>query len=344
MGAFYLLAVRIKATRIIKTARVIKISKYQNTKIATRRSDALFENVSNNQFGFNALGFGVGLRTQHFPYLMNNPDWAVDWFEIISENFIDNYGFARHVLEKVREQKPIVMHGVSMNIGSSDPLNETYLKKLHALAQEIEPEWISDHLCWTGVMGVNSHDLLPMPLTTESLQHVAARVQHVQEALQRPLILENPSTYLEFQQNTYSEWDFLSELVNQTGCGLLLDVNNVYVSSHNHGFDPETYIRNLPHDRIVQMHLAGPTLMGDCLIDTHDQPVPAKVWQLYQLAQSLANGAATLLEWDANIPDFPELVQELDKARGVLKGVLPQDDTLFSAANEAMVLSTPIVR
>lgn len=290
------------------------------------------------------LGFGVGLRTPHFPYLMQNEHWSVDWFEIISENFIDNYGFARHVLEKVRAQKPIVMHGVSMNIGSSDPLNQVYLEKLKQLAHEIEPQWISDHLCWTGVMGVNSHDLLPMPFTEESLGHVAARVQCVQDYLQRPLVLENPSTYLEFQQNTFTEWDFLSELVKQTGCGLLLDVNNVYVSSHNHGYDPETFIRNLPHDRIVQMHLAGPTLMGDCLIDTHDQPVPEKVWALYQLAQSLAGGqVSTLLEWDANIPEFPELVAELNKARDVLNGNLPASKKVFNAVDDR-VLSTPLPR
>lgn len=290
------------------------------------------------------LGFGVGLRTPHFPYLMQHEHWGLDWFEIISENFIDNYGFARHVLEKVRAKKPIVMHGVSMNIGSSDPLNQSYLRKLKQLAHEIEPEWISDHLCWTGVMGVNSHDLLPMPLTEESLHHVVARVQFVQDCLRRPLVLENPSTYLAFQQNTYTEWDFLSELVKQTGCGLLLDVNNVYVSSHNHGYDPETFIRNLPHDRIVQMHLAGPTLMGDCLIDTHDQPVPEKVWYLYQLAQSLSGGqVSTLLEWDANIPEFPALLAELNKARDVLSGMQPAPGNVFKTADE-MVLSTPLAR
>ncbi|CAM4095867.1 DUF692 domain-containing protein [Pseudoalteromonas ostreae] len=301
--------------------------------------------MSKNTFGFKSLGFGVGLRTEHFPYLMSQNDWELDWFEVISENFIDNHGFARHVLNKIRAKKPIVMHGVSMNIGSSDPLNHVYLDKLKALAHEIEPEWISDHLCWTGVMGVNSHDLLPMPLTEESLQHVVSRVHYVQDFLQRPLILENPSTYLEFQQNTFSEWGFLSELVKQTDCGLLLDVNNVYVSSFNHGYAPETFIKNLPHDHIVQMHLAGPTLMGDCLIDTHDQPVPEKVWHLYRLAQSLSGGnVSTLLEWDANIPDFPELVIELNKASAVLAGAIPSAESIFTAAEDAMVLSTPITR
>ncbi|WP_259399050.1 MULTISPECIES: DUF692 domain-containing protein [unclassified Pseudoalteromonas] len=301
--------------------------------------------MTKNMLNLEPLGFGVGLRTQHFPYLMNEDDWALDWFEVISENFIDNYGYARHILEKIRAKKPIVMHGVSMNIGSTDPLNLSYLEKLKILAHEIEPEWVSDHLCWTGAMGVNSHDLLPMPLTAESLQHVVSRVHYVQDFLQRPLILENPSSYLEFEQNTFTEWDFLSALVSQTGCGLLLDVNNVYVSSYNHGYDPETFIKNLPHKHIVQMHLAGPTLMGDCLIDTHDSPVPEKVWHLYQLAQSLAgNNVATLLEWDANIPDFPTLITELNKARSVLAGVIPSNGELYSATDNTMVLSTPIVR
>ncbi|MDQ2045564.1 DUF692 domain-containing protein [Pseudoalteromonas sp. 20-92] len=301
--------------------------------------------MTKNMLNLEPLGFGVGLRTQHFPYLMNEKDWGIDWFEIISENFIDNYGYARHVLEEIRAKKPIVMHGVSMNIGSTDPLNQVYLEKLKKLAHEIEPEWISDHLCWTGTMGVNSHDLLPMPLTKESFQHVVSRIHYVQDFLQRPLILENPSSYLEFQQNTFTEWDFLSELVNQTDCGLLLDVNNVYVSSYNHGYDPETFIKNLPHDHIVQIHLAGPTLMGDCLIDTHDRPVPEKVWYLYRLAQSLAGGnIATLLEWDANIPDFPTLVTELNKARSVLRGAMPSTDNIFSTINDTIALSTPIVR
>lgn len=296
-----------------------------------------------NRFGLRHLGFGVGLRTQHFPYLMNTPEWGVDWFEIISENFIGNRGYARHVLDRVRANKPIVMHGVSMNIGSSDPLDEDYLAALKQLAHEIEPEWISDHLCWTGVMGINSHDLLPMPLTEESLKHVSSRVQQVQDFLGRPLVLENPSTYLEFVASHYTEWDYLSDLVKQTGCGLLLDVNNVYVSAHNHGYDPALYIKGLPHGSIVQMHLAGPTDVGDCLIDTHDQPVPEAVWQLYAQAQALTGGTSTLLEWDANIPDFPDLVAELNKARGVLVGDMPENAALHTSP-DGMPVSAPLAR
>ena len=269
--------------------------------------------------GLPNLGQGVGLRNQHFSYLMtHDPD--VDWFEIISENFIDNYGYAFRVLEHVRSIRPVVMHGVSLSIGSTDPLDWEYLKKLKALAEFVHPAWVSDHLCWTGVAGVNTHDLLPMPLNEESLRHVAERVRQVQDFLERPLVLENPSSYLEFRESTFTEWAFLSELANETECGLLLDVNNVYVSGYNHGFDTEHYIRSIPHDAVVQIHLAGPTDCGRFLVDTHDQPVPAHVWELYRLAQELTGGVSTLLEWDANIPDFPELVAELRKAEAALQG------------------------
>lgn len=271
------------------------------------------------RLGLPNLGLGVGLRNQHFNHLMRHEP-AVEWFEIISENFIDNHGYARRVLERVRSLRPVVMHGVSLSVGSTDPLGREYLKGLKALAEFVRPAWVSDHLCWTGVAGVNTHDLLPMPLNEESLRHVARRVRQVQDFLERPLVLENPSTYLEFKESTIPEWEFLSELVRETGCGLLLDVNNVYVSAHNHGFDPEQYLRSVPHESVVQIHLAGPTDCGRYLVDTHDQPVPARVWELYRLAQELTGGVSTLLEWDANIPDFPELVAELRKAEAVLAG------------------------
>lgn len=290
--------------------------------------------------GLPNLGLGVGLRNQHFPYLMSH-DPAVEWFEIISENFIDNFGYARRVLERVAALRPIVMHGVSLSIGSTDPLDLDYLKDLKALAEFVRPVWVSDHLCWTGVAGVNTHDLLPMPLNEESLKHVAARVRQVQDFLERPLVLENPSSYLEFKDSTLNEWDFLSELVRETGCGLLLDVNNVYVSAYNHGFDPERYIRSLPHEAVVQLHLAGPTDCGRYLVDTHDRPVPAPVWELYRLAQELTGGVSTLLEWDANIPEFPELVAELRKAESVLRGENPGAPVEQSRAAAAAV-SNPV--
>jgi uncharacterized protein len=289
--------------------------------------------------GLPNLGLGVGLRNQHFSYLMNH-DPDVDWFEIISENFIDNYGYARRVLERLASIRPLVMHGVSLSIGSTDPLDWNYLKKLKALAEFVHPAWISDHLCWTGVAGVNTHDLLPLPLNEESLRHVAERVRQVQNFLERPLVVENPSSYLEFKESTIAEWDFLSELARETGCGLLLDVNNVYVSGYNHGFDPEHYIRSIAHDAVVQIHLAGPTDCGRFLVDTHDQPVPARVWELYSLAQELTGGVSTLLEWDSNIPEFPELVAELRKAEVALRGENPGAAVHKSAA--ASAISNPV--
>ncbi len=292
---------------------------------------------------FNNLGFGVGLRSQHFPYLMNNENLLVDWFEIISENFIDNHGYARHVLDSIRAKYPVVMHGVSMNIGSKDPLNWLYLNKLKELAEYIKPEWVSDHLCWTGFAGVNTHDLLPLPLTEESLNHVVKRVREIQDFLGRPLIIENPSTYLEFVQSELSEWEYLTALVEQTHCGLLLDVNNVYVCAHNHGFSALEYLHGLPHQNIVQIHIAGPTDVGDCLIDTHDHPVPTEVWHLYKLAQDLTGGVATLLEWDANIPEFPDLVAELNKAKAILAGETLDTKHVHVHASDTPAISTPIV-
>lgn len=266
------------------------------------------------RLGFPHLGFGVGLRTTHFPYLLQHPA-NVDWFEIISENFMDSQGRPRYVLDQLSERYPMVMHGVSMSIGSTDPLNFDYLGRLKRLADDIRPAWISDHLCWTGVAGLNSHDLLPLPLNEESLAHVAERVEIVQDMLERPLILENPSSYVTFAASTMSEWEFLARLTADTGCGLLLDVNNVYVSSVNHDFDPAEYIRNIPADRVVQFHLAGHTNCGTHLIDTHDGPVINPVWNLYHQATQHTGGVSTLLEWDAQIPEFSVLEAEIAKAR-----------------------------
>ena len=287
------------------------------------------------------LGFGVGLRSCHFQWLMQHRhphETQVDWFEIISENFMDNHGYARHVLFQLRQDYPFVMHGVSMSIGSTDLLNFTYLDKLKQLAAELEPEWISDHLCWTGVLDTNSHDLLPMPLTTESLNHVTERVNQIQDYLNRPLIIENPSSYFEYQQSDIPEWAFLSELCQRTGCGLLVDVNNIYVSAFNHGFDAMEYLTNLPAQNVVQCHLAGPTDCGTHFIDTHDQPVITEVWQLYQQLYQQCGEVSTLLEWDANIPAFPELVAELHKAKATIAGDIP-----ISQPNKAIeALSNPI--
>jgi uncharacterized protein (UPF0276 family) len=280
-------------------------------------------NATLPRLGLPNLGLGVGLRNLHFAHILEHGP-QVDWFEIISENFIGNHGHARAVLDRIAAQVPIAMHGVSLSIGSSDPLDMDYLARLRGLARELRPAWVSDHLCWTGAASLNSHDLLPLPLDEACLRHVSARVRQVQDYLGRPLVLENPSTYVEFAHSSMPEWEFLGRLAEDTGCGLLLDVNNVFVSATNHGFDAQAYIRGLPAQRIVQIHLAGPTDCGGYLIDTHDAPVPTAVWRLYALAQQLTGGVATLLEWDADIPSYPELLAELGKARAVLRGELPQ--------------------
>ncbi|WP_296943665.1 DUF692 domain-containing protein [uncultured Massilia sp.] len=293
------------------------------------------------RLGLPNLGLGVGLRNVHFQDILAHGP-RVDWFEIISENFIDNHGWARAVLDRIAARVPIVMHGVSLSIGSSDPLDMAYLARLRALAAELRPAWVSDHLCWTGAASVNSHDLLPLPLHEASLRHVAARVRAVQDFLGRPLIVENPSSYVEFAGSSMPEWEFLGRLAEDTGCGLLLDVNNVHVSSVNHGFDAERYIRSLPPRHIVQIHLAGPTDCGGYLVDTHDAPVPAAVWRLYALAQRLTGGVAAMLEWDANIPPYPELLAELDKARAALRGEFAEAPVRRAAPERETVLAGPL--
>ncbi len=266
------------------------------------------------RLGHADLGLGLGLRTVHFPHILTH--WpAVDWFEAISENFMDSGGRPRWVLDQVAERYPVVLHGVSLSIGSTDPLDFDYLARLKRLADSVRARWVSDHLCWTGVAGLNAHDLLPIPLNEATLAHVVARVKTVQDFLERPLVLENPSTYVAFTDSTLSEWEFLTRLAEDADCGLLLDVNNVFVSAFNHDFDPAEYIRNVPHRRVVQFHLAGHTDCGTHRIDTHDDHVIDPVWELYRLAHRLTGGAATLLEWDAKIPAFPVIHAEVLKAK-----------------------------
>lgn len=263
------------------------------------------------------LGLGLGLRHVHFDYIQSN--WPeVDWFEVISENFMFSAGRPRHVLRQVAERYPVVMHGVSLSIGSTAPVDFGYLKALRELAAEVHPQWISDHLCWTGVLGANTHDLLPLPLTEEAFCHVVDRVRVVQDYLERPLVLENPSTYLSFTHATIPEPEFLSGLVAETGCGLLLDVNNTYVTCFNSGLDPVAYIETLPQESIVQMHLAGHQHCGTHIIDTHDRPVVSEVWELFRLAWNKTGGVSTLLEWDGNIPSFEACLAELHKARNFM--------------------------
>ncbi len=282
-----------------------------------------------NRLGYANLGLGIGLRTVHFDHILKNEP-AVDWFEIISENFMDSWGRPRYVLEQIAERYPVVMHGVSLSIGSTAPLDFEYLRKLKQLAADIGARWISDHVCWTGVAGVNTHDLLPLPYNEESLRHVVDRVRIVQDLLERPLVLENPSSYVTFKDSTMSEAEFMSRLAEDADCGLLLDVNNVFVSARNHDFDAVEYLRMMPHERIVQMHLAGHTNCGTHLIDTHDGPVINPVWELFRLAHGFTSGVSTLLEWDARIPEFPVVHREILKAKKVLAAQ-------FSTENESTV-------
>lgn len=263
------------------------------------------------------IGFGLGLRKEHFAELLAAPASGVDWFEAISENFMVAGGKPLAVLEHVRRDFPLVLHGVSLSIGGIDPLSANYLDRLQALIERIEPAWVSDHLCWTGVDGVNLHDLLPLPYTQESLAHVAGRVRQVQDRLGRQLVLENPSTYLTAAGNDMSEWEFLAALAEETDCLLLLDVNNVYVSACNHGFDPLRYLAAIPPARVVQLHIAGHRDVDGFKIDTHDAPVCEAVWTLYAQAARRFPAAATLLERDDAIPPLAELIAELDRARAI---------------------------
>ncbi len=267
-----------------------------------------------NRFGLPDLGIGIGLRTVHFGEILSGRP-ALDWFEVLSENFMDTGGRPLFVLDQVVERYPVALHGVSLSVGSTDALDRGYLQKLKALAKRTRARWVSDHLCWTGVLGRNTHDLLPLPYDRATLRHVTRRVKQVQDALERPLVLENPSTYLEYARSTMTEWEFLSELCDATGCGLLLDVNNVYVSSYNHGFDARQYIDGIPADRVVQVHLAGHTNEGTHILDTHSGRAIPQVWKLYERLVARTGPVSTLFEWDASIPPLAAVVREAAKAR-----------------------------
>ncbi|MBI2962740.1 MAG: DUF692 domain-containing protein [Deltaproteobacteria bacterium] len=269
---------------------------------------------------FPRLGCGIGLRREHYAYILEH--WpALDWFEIISENFLVPGGRPLWVLDQVRERYSIVMHGVSMSIGSSDPLDFGYLRALQKLAERVRPAWVSDHLCWTGVGSRNAHDLLPLPYTEETIAHVARRVRTVQEVLERPILLENVSSYLTYRDSVLCEWDCLGEIARRAGCFVLLDVNNVYVSAFNHRFDPLAYLRAVPAERVVQFHLAGHTDNGTHLLDTHDHPIIEPVWRLYEEAVRRFGPLSTLIERDARIPEFPEVAAEADRARQIQRSV-----------------------
>ncbi|HEX4459736.1 MAG TPA: DUF692 domain-containing protein [Polyangia bacterium] len=267
------------------------------------------------------IGHGLGLRTPHYSTVVDDQP-AVDWFEVISENFMVAGGNPRRVLRAVREHYPVVLHGVSLSIGSVDPLDPHYLDELAKLAHEVEPAWVSDHLCWTRVGGHQSHDLLPLPYTEEALAHVADRISRVQDKLKRQILIENVSSYVSFAQSTMTEWEFLAALVERADCGLLLDVNNIFVSAFNHGFDARDFIDGIPVGRVGQVHLAGHSDCGTHLLDTHDHAVCDGVWQLYRRVLERFGRVSTLVEWDDLIPPFDELQAESKKAADLERQVL----------------------
>ncbi|GAO77501.1 DUF692 domain-containing protein [Sphingopyxis sp. C-1] len=259
-------------------------------------------------------GFGLGLRKPHYPEFLEQRV-SVDFVEVISENFMVDGGRPKRILREIRERYPVALHGVSMSVGSADGVDAAYLARLRALVDEIEPLFVSDHLCWTQFSGFNSHDLLPLPYTDEALGIVCANVDQAQDMLGRQMLIENPSSYIEFDGDTMREWGFLDELCTRTGCGLLLDINNVFVSATNHGFDPIAYLDGIPHHRVRQVHLAGHSQGSAMLIDTHDSPVPPSVWDLYAHALPRLGPVATMIERDDAIPPLHELLTELDQAR-----------------------------
>lgn len=271
--------------------------------------------------GYAHLGYGLGLRVPHYQEILDQSP-ALDWLEILSENYLVPGGRPLHNLERFRSRYPLAMHGVSLSIGSSDPLNRDYLRQLKSLADRIEPAWISDHLCWTGVAGRNLHDLMPLPYTEEAIAHVAARVEQVQEHLGRRLLLENVSSYVTYAQSQLSEWEFLSAVAERADCLILLDINNIYVSSFNHEFDPLDYLAGIPPDRVQQFHLAGHHHQGNIIVDTHDAPIIDPVWELYGHAVRRFGCVSTMIERDDAIPPLADLLVELGHARNIAAPIL----------------------
>lgn len=277
------------------------------------------------------LGFGLGLRAPHLPQVLAGESRA-DWFEALTENYLGLPGVGSGQplsnLLRVRALKPVVLHGVSLSIGGTDSLSEEYLRRLERLIAAVEPAWISDHLCWTGVHGFNSHDLLPLPYTRATVDHVVSRIQKVQDRLRRPILLENVSSYVEFQERDYNEAQFVREVVTRSGCALLLDLNNVYVSARNHRFNATAYLEEVPWKSVVQFHLAGHTDRGDVVIDTHDHPVREEVWELYRTAVRHAPLASPMIEWDDRIPPLHELESHLQTARDLHAAAHPSERLL----------------
>lgn len=279
---------------------------------------------SNNRFKQKPfLGYGLGLRNEHYDTILKEKP-AVDWFEILTENYLVPGGKPHYFLNKIRESYPLVMHGVSMSIGSMDLLDRDYLQQVKKLAQQIEPHWISDHLCWTGVHGKNLHDLMPLPYTEQTINHVVDRIKQVQDFLNRQILIENVSSYVTYKQSMMSEWQFLNEIATRADCLILLDVNNIYVSAVNHEFDPLDYIAGINGERVYQIHLAGHFNEGRYIIDTHDHPVIEPVWDLYAETIKQFGRVSTMIERDDHIPPLSELLLELNQARSIAEATLTE--------------------
>jgi uncharacterized protein len=277
------------------------------------------------------LGFGLGLRVPHYQTILDTKP-PIDWFEILSENYMVPGGKPLYHLDRVRRDYPVVMHGVSLSIGSTDPLNRDYLESLKQLAACAEPAWVSDHLCWTGVHGKNMHDLLPLPYTEEAVTHVADRIAQVQDYLGRQILIENVSSYLTYKDSGVSEWEFLRAVVERADCLILLDINNIYVSSFNHGFDPIAYLDGVPRARVQQFHLAGHRNLDTHIVDTHDEPIVDPVWELYEAAVRRFGPISTMIERDDNIPPLEDLLVELDRARVIAAPIVNAADRPSVAA------------
>jgi hypothetical protein len=272
---------------------------------------------ANNQIS----GVGIGLRVPHYQHILAHKP-PVEWFEIISENFLVDGGRPREILEQIMDQYQVVMHGVSLYLGSTDRPDRQFLKKLKNLVRRTRTPWLSDHLCWGSVDGTYTHDLLPMPYTYSAAKATAQKIKMVQDYLEIPLVVENLSSYVEFEASEMTEWEFLTEVTERAECQILLDVNNIYVSSINHCFNPDDYLNNIPLERVVQLHIAGHSPHGEYIIDTHDRAPSDPVWELYEKTINLAGPIPTLLEWDAHIPAFDEVFNESQKAKHKLEQLI----------------------
>ncbi len=276
-----------------------------------------------SKHAFPNLGFGLGLRTDHYAEIIETKPNAIDWFEILTENYLVPGGKPLYYLDQVKEQYPLVMHGVSMSLGSTQPLDWDYLKQVKALAKRVNAKWLSDHVCWTGVHNTNMHDLLPLPYTEECIAHLVSRIKQVQDFLEQPMLIENVSSYLTYSHSAMTEWEFLSEITERADCYLLLDVNNIYVSAFNHQFDPMDYLKGIPLHRPKQIHLAGHSNNGDHIIDTHDAAVIDPVWKLYASALDRFGFIPTMIERDDHIPPLSELIKELEQAKHIARDLTP---------------------